>query len=65
MKNNKDSTKLFFINARLGGKKRRREKKKKKGEFLIEYNVSLSHVSYVHITPVTSLELFIRGQIKI
>jgi hypothetical protein len=63
MKNNKDSTKLFFINARLGGKKRRREKKK--GEFLIEYNVSLSHVSYVHITPVTSLELFIRGQIKI
>lgn len=64
MKNNKDSTKLFFINARLGGKKRRREKKKK-GEFVIEYNVSLSHVSYVHITPVTSLELFIRGQIKI
>ena len=64
MKNNKDSTKLFFINARLGEKKKKK-RKKKKGEFLIEYNVSLSHVSYVHITPVTSLELFIRGQIKI
>jgi hypothetical protein len=59
MKNNKDSTKLFF------NKRMVREKKKKEDEFVIEYNVSLSHVSYVHITPWTSLELFIRGQIKI
>lgn len=62
MKNNKDSTKLFFSKRMVRGGK---QEEKKKDEFIIEYNVSLSHVSYVHITPVTSLELFIRGQIKI
>jgi hypothetical protein len=29
MKNNKDSTKLFFINARLGEKKEEEKKKKR------------------------------------